>query len=63
MLQCNKMTCPNCHTVSCYICRKIIVGYDHFSNVGDLFSLFCMVTSMSLHVFPTSRGDLTDDLH
>ncbi|KAG6377314.1 hypothetical protein JVT61DRAFT_15103 [Boletus reticuloceps] len=32
MLQCNKMTCPNCHTVSCYICRKIIIGYDHFSN-------------------------------
>ncbi|KAH7887197.1 hypothetical protein F5I97DRAFT_1873899 [Phlebopus sp. FC_14] len=29
---CNKMTCPNCHTVSCYICRKIINGYDHFSN-------------------------------
>ncbi|KAG1725066.1 uncharacterized protein EDB91DRAFT_1169386 [Suillus paluster] len=29
---CNKMTCPNCHTVSCYICRKVIIGYDHFGN-------------------------------
>ncbi|TDL14424.1 hypothetical protein BD410DRAFT_203972 [Rickenella mellea] len=30
---CNKMTCPNCRTVSCYICRKIINGYDHFQTV------------------------------
>ncbi|KIJ59963.1 hypothetical protein HYDPIDRAFT_139939 [Hydnomerulius pinastri MD-312] len=29
---CNKMTCPNCRTVSCYICRKVINGYDHFGN-------------------------------
>ncbi|KAL6307320.1 hypothetical protein BKA93DRAFT_727613 [Sparassis latifolia] len=29
---CNKMTCPNCHTLSCYVCRKIITGYDHFNN-------------------------------
>ncbi|KII87947.1 hypothetical protein PLICRDRAFT_176699 [Plicaturopsis crispa FD-325 SS-3] len=29
---CNKMTCPNCHTVSCYICRKVINGYEHFAN-------------------------------
>ncbi|KAG8216970.1 hypothetical protein J3R82DRAFT_7275 [Butyriboletus roseoflavus] len=30
---CNKMTCPGCYTVSCYICRKIISnGYEHFSN-------------------------------
>ncbi|KAI0713080.1 hypothetical protein C8T65DRAFT_739128 [Cerioporus squamosus] len=29
---CNKMTCPNCGTLSCYICRKVIVGYDHFSQ-------------------------------
>ena len=32
--QCNKMTCPNCGTLSCYICRKVIVGYDHFNNVS-----------------------------
>ncbi|KAI5984865.1 hypothetical protein EDD15DRAFT_2176650 [Pisolithus albus] len=31
---CNKMTCPNCHTLSCYICRQIITGYDHFDRVG-----------------------------
>jgi TRIAD3 protein (E3 ubiquitin-protein ligase RNF216) len=29
---CNKMTCPNCRTVSCYICRKIINGYEHFGD-------------------------------
>ena len=29
-----KMTCPNCATLSCYICRKVIVGYDHFSRVS-----------------------------
>ncbi|CAK5264691.1 unnamed protein product [Mycena citricolor] len=27
---CNKMTCPFCHTKSCYLCRKVITGYDHF---------------------------------
>lgn len=37
--QCNKMLCPGCHTVSCYICRKIINnGYEHFSNVGGSFA-------------------------
>lgn len=29
---CNKMTCPNCHTLSCYICRQVIKGYDHFNQ-------------------------------
>lgn len=29
---CNKMTCPNCQTVSCYICREVINGYEHFVN-------------------------------
>ncbi|KAF9443736.1 hypothetical protein P691DRAFT_764001 [Macrolepiota fuliginosa MF-IS2] len=29
---CNKMACPNCRTLSCYICRKVIVGYDHFNQ-------------------------------
>lgn len=27
------MTCPHCHTLSCYICREIIHGYDHFDEV------------------------------
>ncbi|TFK39205.1 hypothetical protein BDQ12DRAFT_682354 [Crucibulum laeve] len=27
---CNKMICPNCNTMSCYVCRKVITGYDHF---------------------------------
>ncbi|TBU39099.1 hypothetical protein BD309DRAFT_873009 [Dichomitus squalens] len=31
---CNKMTCPNCGTLSCYICRKIIQGYDHFNQAS-----------------------------
>ncbi|KAK7020526.1 hypothetical protein R3P38DRAFT_2970000 [Favolaschia claudopus] len=29
---CNKMTCPNCNSLSCYICRKLINGYDHFAQ-------------------------------
>ncbi|KAI5119963.1 hypothetical protein M0805_004343 [Coniferiporia weirii] len=29
---CNKMTCPNCRTLSCYICREIIKGYEHFDQ-------------------------------
>ncbi|KAJ3539123.1 hypothetical protein NMY22_g4877 [Coprinellus aureogranulatus] len=30
---CNKMTCPSCGTVSCYLCRQIIKnGYQHFSE-------------------------------
>ena len=38
--QCNKMTCPNCATLSCYICRKVIVGYDHFSQVSGCANTF-----------------------
>ncbi|KAF7338212.1 hypothetical protein MVEN_02046300 [Mycena venus] len=29
---CNKMTCPNCMTLFCYICRKLITGYEHFNQ-------------------------------
>lgn len=29
---CNKMTCPNCETLSCYVCKKEIEGYDHFDR-------------------------------
>ncbi|KAI0640872.1 hypothetical protein C8Q79DRAFT_1014714 [Trametes meyenii] len=29
---CNKMSCPNCMALSCYVCRKLITGYDHFGN-------------------------------
>ncbi|KAL0579960.1 hypothetical protein V5O48_002044 [Marasmius crinis-equi] len=30
---CNKMTCPNCHSLSCYVCRKLIPeGYAHFNQ-------------------------------
>ncbi|KAI0070670.1 hypothetical protein K474DRAFT_1608247 [Panus rudis PR-1116 ss-1] len=29
---CNKMICPNCRTMSCYICRKVIQGYEHFNQ-------------------------------
>jgi len=29
---CNKMTCTYCGTVSCYVCRSIIKGYDHFDQ-------------------------------
>lgn len=38
------MTCPHCRTLSCYICRKIINGYDHFhQNVSSFsFTLFVL---------------------
>ncbi|KAG6812914.1 hypothetical protein H0H92_015466 [Tricholoma furcatifolium] len=31
---CNKITCPFCGTVSCYLCRKAIVGYNHFDSTA-----------------------------
>ena len=30
-LQCNKMVCPYCNTLSCYVCREIVTGYEHFN--------------------------------
>ncbi|KAJ3061811.1 hypothetical protein HDU98_002298 [Podochytrium sp. JEL0797] len=29
---CNKMQCPRCQTIMCYVCKKVITGYDHFST-------------------------------
>ncbi|KAJ7591319.1 hypothetical protein C8J56DRAFT_935212 [Mycena floridula] len=29
---CNKMICTNCSTMSCYVCRQTITGYDHFDQ-------------------------------
>ncbi|KAJ1300746.1 hypothetical protein OPQ81_002389 [Rhizoctonia solani] len=29
---CNKMTCPKCRSLVCYVCRKLIQGYDHFDQ-------------------------------
>ncbi|KZO97505.1 hypothetical protein CALVIDRAFT_479838 [Calocera viscosa TUFC12733] len=29
---CNKMMCNQCQTMSCYICRQVINGYDHFNQ-------------------------------
>ncbi|KAI0031734.1 hypothetical protein K488DRAFT_33878, partial [Vararia minispora EC-137] len=29
--QCNKMTCPSCKTLSCYVCRQVVTGYEHFN--------------------------------
>ncbi|KAI0365836.1 hypothetical protein BV20DRAFT_1056111 [Pilatotrama ljubarskyi] len=29
---CNKMRCPDCGSLSCYVCRKLITGYEHFGN-------------------------------
>ncbi|KAK7043632.1 hypothetical protein VNI00_008243 [Paramarasmius palmivorus] len=30
---CNKMMCPNCHSLVCYVCRKLIPeGYAHFNQ-------------------------------
>ncbi|KZV74428.1 hypothetical protein PENSPDRAFT_648058 [Peniophora sp. CONT] len=29
---CNKMVCPYCTTLSCYVCRQIVTGYEHFNR-------------------------------
>ncbi|KAJ3413020.1 hypothetical protein HDV05_008611 [Chytridiales sp. JEL 0842] len=29
---CNKMQCPQCRKLMCYICKAQINGYDHFAN-------------------------------
>ncbi|KAL1757518.1 hypothetical protein FB107DRAFT_209062 [Schizophyllum commune] len=31
---CNKIVCTNCRTLSCYICRKVIAGYEHFNQAA-----------------------------
>lgn len=33
---CNKMTCPSCGTLSCYTCRQVITGYEHYADSGRL---------------------------
>ncbi|KAG0212190.1 hypothetical protein BGX28_006736 [Mortierella sp. GBA30] len=32
MFRCNKMTCPECHTKMCYVCKKQIKDYSHFDQ-------------------------------
>ncbi|KAJ1562100.1 hypothetical protein HK405_015911, partial [Cladochytrium tenue] len=29
---CNKMQCPRCNQLMCYVCKKTIGGYDHFNQ-------------------------------
>ncbi|ORY27659.1 hypothetical protein BCR39DRAFT_537745 [Naematelia encephala] len=29
---CNKIICTSCHTLSCYVCKKAVTGYDHFDQ-------------------------------
>ncbi|KAL1746733.1 hypothetical protein HDZ31DRAFT_33489, partial [Schizophyllum fasciatum] len=31
---CNKIVCTNCRTLSCYLCRKVIAGYEHFDQTA-----------------------------
>ncbi|KAF8156090.1 hypothetical protein B0H34DRAFT_716125 [Crassisporium funariophilum] len=46
---CNKMTCPNCGTYSCYVCRAIITGYDHFHQQMGLPSTSTTANRCMLH--------------
>jgi hypothetical protein len=43
------MSCPNCRTLSCYICRQVIKGYDHFSN--QVSSVYLVLLSTFLRLF------------
>lgn len=29
---CNKMTCPSCKNLQCYVCSETLKGYDHFDQ-------------------------------
>lgn len=29
---CNKMTCPSCQNVQCYVCSETLKGYEHFDQ-------------------------------
>lgn len=29
---CNKMTCPSCSNLQCYVCSETLKGYDHFDQ-------------------------------
>src|ERR1700753_987049 len=31
------MACPNCITLSFYVCREIVRGYEHFDDVRRVF--------------------------
>ncbi|KAK6429475.1 hypothetical protein LTR95_014376 [Oleoguttula sp. CCFEE 5521] len=31
---CNKMTCPSCGHLQCYVCSKTLKGYEHFDQSG-----------------------------
>lgn len=31
---CNKISCPSCRTLSCFICGKVVSGYAHFTGAG-----------------------------
>ena len=58
MSQCNKMACPNCMTLSCYVCRKVINGYDHFNEVRHvLFWPFPLRMWVKRRHGPVSRNE------
>ena len=55
------MTCPNCMTLSCYICRQIITGYDHFNEVRHIFSfqpLLSIIRTQSRSGQPPQPGQV-----
>ena len=49
------MSCPNCHTTSCYICRQVITSYDHFTSnqvgiLGGFYLLSMLFPGNHIHV-------------
>lgn len=32
---CNKMTCPSCSNLQCYVCSETLKGYDHFDQTPN----------------------------
>jgi hypothetical protein len=58
---CNKMTCPKCRSLSCYVCRALIKGYDHFDQVSLPFDLRATTWFLSsINIDSSGRGSKSE---